>query len=237
MRRGAAAARRFARVPPDDLRARVDAAHLPGPVDAGVVMGAKLVIALGLAGTVVIADSLGSLPAAPLLMVVAPVAGFLFPDLVLGRRARRIASRIRAEVPELADRLHLAVSAGLAPLRAAAVAAAPGQGPLSRELAIAAACARSGVPFDAALDRFMRRCPSADARAMAAALLRSQHQGSDIAPVLLAIAEASRREASLRLRDRAQRAAPKIQLAVALLLVPAAMALIAAALVSGLFGG
>ena len=91
------------------------------------------------------------------------------------------------------------------------------------------------MPLARALERVVRRCPVPEVRSLAAALVRSQEQGTDIAPFLDEVARGARRRRSLVLRDRAQKAAPKIQLAVALLLVPAAMALVAAALVSGLF--
>lgn len=220
---------------PDDLQAKVDAAHLPPGLDGRALIGLKLSLAAVAATLAFIAASLSVLPAAPVFMLLLPTAGFLAPDLVLGRRARRISREAVAEVPDFADRLHLAVSAGLPPLSAAAIASERRAGLFSREVAVAVAAAQAGLPFAASLERLVRRCPGPEVRSIAAALRRSQEQGTDIAPVLLDISESARREASLRLRDRAQRAAPKIQLAVALLLVPAAMALIAAALLSGLF--
>lgn len=220
--------------PPDDLQARLDAAQLPGDIDASALMALKVGLAVCAGATAFVAASLEAFVAAPLVLLAAPVCGFLLPDLILRRRARRIGREVAAEVPELADRLHLAISAGLAPLAAAAIAGGASEGTLSRELSRAAATACAGEPLAGALERLVRRCPAPGARSIAAALLRSQEQGTDIAPALLAIAESARRDASLRLRDRAQRASPKIQLVVALLLVPAAMCLIAAALISGL---
>jgi tight adherence protein C len=220
---------------PDDLRARIEAARLGPGVDVRLVMGAKLLLA---AGAGVVAFALASLSpggTAVLLLLALPAAAFLIPDAILGWRSRRIQSGVLAEVPDVADRLHLVVSGGLGPVRAIAVACGPGSGPLSRELAAASDAAQAGVPFASALQRVVGRCPVPEVRSLVAALLRSQEQGTDIAGFLDELARDARRRQALALRDRAQKAGPKIQLAVALLLVPAAMALIASALASGLF--
>ena len=63
---------------------------------------------------------------------------------------------------------------------------------------------------------------------------RASLQGSSLGPGLEALARGSRAERARRLEERAQHAAPQIQLVVALLLVPAAMLLIGAALVATL---
>ena len=231
------AARRLARVHPEDLQAKVDAAQLPRDLDSAALMGIKVSLAAATGGLLFVAASVSPLPAGSFLLLVAPPAAFLVPDALLARRARRVQAAVAAEIPELADRLHLAVCAGLPPVRAIAVAARQGPGPLSRELAAAASAAQAGVQLSRALDRVTRRCPVPEVRSIAAALIRSQRQGSDIAPLLLDVSRSARRRSSLDIRDRAQKAAPKIQLAVALLLVPAAMALIGSALLSGLFSG
>ena len=71
---------------------------------------------------------------------------------------------------------------------------------------------------------------------LVAAIARSERHGAPLAPALQSLATEARAEQSRRLRDRAARAAPKIQLVVALVLVPAVMLLVAAVLVQGLGG-
>lgn len=227
---------RLAGKAPGDLQARLESAHVPARLDAVTLMGVKLGLA-ALAGAFAFAvASISGSRAALVLLVGLPAAAFLAPDLLLGRRGQRIRARVLAEVPDVSERLHLAVSSGLPPLRALAVATRSGSGPLGLEMAEAAARAQAGVPFSDSLARVAMRCPSAEVAALVAALVRCQEQGADIGDLLLGISSAARRRESLRIKDRAQKAAPKIQLVVALLLVPAALALIAAALVSGLFG-
>ena len=128
------------------------------------------------------------------------------------------------------DLLRVAVAAGLPPrprARARSGAATPGRS--------AASCARRrasaalGVPRAQALARLARRCPLEGIAALVAASPRASatarrwRRRSPPRPPRRA--RASARSA----RERAARAAPKIQLVVALLLVPAVLLLVAAA--------
>jgi tight adherence protein C len=63
-----------------------------------------------------------------------------------------------------------------------------------------------------------------------AALQRAERHGAPLGPALAALAADARARRAQALRERAAKAAPKIQLVVALLLVPAVMLLLGAAL-------
>ena len=73
-----------------------------------------------------------------------------------------------------------------------------------------------------------------EAHALAAAVRRAERHGAPLGPAVAALAAGARAERGRRVRDRAQRAAPKIQLVVALLLVPAVLLLVGAGLLAGL---
>ena len=122
----------------------------------------------------------------------------------------------------------------LPPAEALARAAISGSGPLSADLHALGAAARLGDGRAEGLDRLRRRLPVPEVRALAAAVLRCERHGVPLGPEVAALAAAARAERSRRVRDRAQRAAPKIQLVVALLLVPAVLLLVAAGLLAGL---
>jgi hypothetical protein len=83
----------------------------------------------------------------------------------------------------------------------------------------------AGEPFS---DRPACACP------LTAALLRAERHGAPLGPALHALATDARARHAQRLRERAARAAPKIQLVVALLLVPAVMLMVGAALATAL---
>jgi tight adherence protein C len=85
-----------------------------------------------------------------------------------------------------------------------------------------------------ALGALLGRCPVDGVGALAAAIGRSDRHGAPLAPALEALAAEARAQQARELRDGAARAAPKIQLVVALVLVPAVMLLLAAVLVQTL---
>jgi tight adherence protein C len=219
---------------PVDLATRLEAAGLPDAVTAAEVMGLKCGAAA--------AGALAALPAAalapgrlgPVLIAAAPAAAFLAPDAWLARRTRRRRAAMAAELADVLDLLHVAVGAGLSPLRAIGEVGRRRGGPLAAELRVASARAALGVPRARALERMQRRCPVDGIAALVSAIGRAERHGAPLAPALRALAADARAQRAQRLRERAGRAAPKIQLVVALLLVPAVILLVSACLAAAL---
>ena len=215
---------------PRDLARRLDAAGAPPTVAVAEVMALKCGAA--------VAALIAALPAAALLpgrlgpaaVLAAPAGAFVTPDAWLARSTRRRRIAMAAELPEVLDLLHVAVSAGLPALRALGEVGRRRRGPLAAELRTAATRAALGVPRAQALERLARRCPLEAVAALAAAIARSERHGAPLAPALRALAADARAQRAQRVRERAARAAPKIQLVVALLLVPAVMLLVGACL-------
>jgi tight adherence protein C len=145
-------------------------------------------------------------------------------------RGRAIAS----ELADVLDLLCVAIGAGLSPGRALAEVGRRRRGLLASELRAAAARIELGVPSADALALLARRCPSDGIAPLVAAIGRADRHGAPLAPALAALAADARARRAQRMSDRAARAAPKIQLVVALLLVPSVMLLVAAALADGL---
>ena len=230
----ARATRAPARAAPADLQARIAAAGVPLGLTAPDVMALKGATALiGLLLAFPLATALpGRLGLVAL--AAAPAAGFFAPDLALGRRARSRGARMADELPDVLDLLRVAVQAGLPVGRALAEVGRRCSGPLAAELDAAAARMRLGATRDAALSELVARCPADGVAALAAAVARADRHGAPLAPALEALAAQARAEQARRLRDAAARAAPKIQLVVALVLVPAVMLLVAAVLVQAL---
>jgi tight adherence protein C len=213
---------------PRGLADRIAAAGLDTPAkDVMAVKVGAAVAGLALAATL--------LPLAPgrtglLLLVAAPAAGYLGPDAVLRRRARGRTRQIEAELADVLDLLRVAVAAGLAPGRALAEVGRRHPGVLAAELAKAAAHAALGVPRADTYAQLARRAPAAGIPALVAALERADRHGAPLAPALTAEATTARARTAQRAAEQAARAAPQIQLVVALLLVPAVLLLVAAAL-------
>jgi tight adherence protein C len=217
-----------------DVAARLDAAGRPLGLSVADVLA--LEAGGGLAAGLLALSTASLAPGrlGLLLLVVAPAAGFAAPTLLLARAARARAARIDLELPDVAELLRVAIDAGLPPLRALAEVGRRHPGLLAAELGAVHARTELGVPRDDALDRLVRRAPTPGVSALVAALRRSARHGSPLGPALGAIAADARAERTRRIRDTAARAAPKVQLVVALLLVPAVLLLVAAALAASL---
>jgi tight adherence protein C len=223
--------------PPRDLHARLAAAGHPGGLGARELMAAKLAGALGgaLAGTTLGALAPGRLGIA--LAVAGPVAGFLAPDRWLAGRARRRAEEALRELPALLDLLRVTVEAGLPLAAALAEVGRRARGPLADEWRRVGRESALGVPLSTALAGTTERLPLPEVETLVAALDRAALHGAPLADTLAAQADGARLARRRRIQEEAAKAGPKIQLVVALLLVPSVLLLVAAALVAALVGG
>ena len=167
-------------------------------------------------------------------LVSAPAAGFLAPEHVLRARARARAKIMQSELPDVLDLMRVAVAAGLAPRRALREVGRRHPGLLAAELKRAAGRNELGEPAEQALAQLERRCPAIGIPAFVAALKRAERHGAPLGPALAAQAAEARSLRAAHRSEQAAKAAPKIQLIVALLLVPAVLLLVAAALIPAL---
>ena len=213
---------------PRSLTARIAAAGLDTPVADVMAVKTGAAVAGLAAGAALAAHAPGRLGVA--LVVAAPATAFLVPDAWLRRRARARGHAIESELADVLDLLRVAVAAGLAPRRALAEVGRRHPGLLAAELHRAAQRAALGVPAATAIRELEARAPAAGIAPLAAALRRAERHGVPLAPTLAAQAQEARARTAQRATEAAARAAPKIQLVVALLLVPAVMLLVAAAL-------
>ena len=197
--------------------------RLTGPRLAGAGVGALAALAVA--------------PAAPgrLVPIVAGglvAAGFVAPDAWEERAARRRRAAIVAALPDALDLVAVGVAGGRTPVSLFSEIAAGTAGPLARELALTIAEIEAGARQHEALASLRERTGLPELGAMSAALERSRRYGSPLAEQLHSQAMALRTEEQRRIAERAARAAPKIQLVIALVLVPSALLAIAAALIA-----
>jgi len=215
------------------LSSRLAKAGLADRISVRAVLAAKLGGALaGALWAMVIA------PSAPgrLVWIVAialPAGGFLGPDAWLEHRARQRLRALRAGLPDALDLLAVGTAAGRSPLAGLAELGA-GEGPLARELAMLSAESSCGLPQGDALESLRRRAPVREVAAMCGVIERSRRYGSPLADQLREQATALRGVQRRRIEEQAAKAAPKIQLAVALLLVPSVLLMIAAGLLANI---
>ena len=184
-------------------------------------------------------------PAAPgrtpiLVAVGLPLAGFLAPDVLRERRARRRQRRLVAALPDALDLLAVSAGSGRGPAAGLEELARAGEGPLAEEMRLTLAELSCGTPLADALRSLRARVPGVELARLVAAIERSRRLGSPLADQLRRQATALRRDSRREVEDRAARAAPKIQLVVALVLVPSVLLMIAAGLIANagtLLGG
>ena len=161
-----------------------------------------------------------------------PLAGFVLPDALRERRARRRHRRLLAALPDALDLLAVSAGSGRGPAAGIEQLARAGEGPLAEELRLTAAELSCGVPLSAALQSLRSRVPGGEMATLVATIERSRRFGSPLADQLRRQATALRRDSRRAVEERAARAAPKIQLVVALVLVPSVLLMIAAGLVA-----
>lgn len=176
-------------------------------------------------------------PAAPgrmalLVALALPVAGFLVPDALLERAARQRQRRIVAALPDALDLLAVSAASGRGPAAGLGQLARAGEGPLAEELRRLVAELECGAPLSVALAELRLRVPGPELAALVASIERSRRFGSPLADQLRRQAVALRRDSRRAVEERAARAAPKIQLVVALVLVPSVLLMIAAGLIA-----
>jgi tight adherence protein C len=215
---------------PEDLARRLAAAGAPSALRPADVMAAKTGAAL--LALLAVAGPATALPGrlGPVALVAAPLAAAYAPELWLRRRARARARQMATEVADVLDLLRVCVEAGRPPSAALAEVGRRHRGLLGRELRRAAHELALGHPHHAVLDALAARCPVDELAALTSALRRADRHGAPLAPALTALAADARAARARAVREQAAKAAPKIQLVVALLLVPAVMLLIGAAL-------
>ena len=186
----------------------------------------------GLLGAALLPGRLGLLAA-----IAAPALGFLAPDLWLARRRAEVVAEVRRELPSLLDLLAVAVEAGMSLPAALAEVGRRSRTRLARSWAGIAAQVAVGVPLAEALEAHRREVAIPEVDSFVGALARAARHGVPLADTLAAQAREVRLARRRAIQEQAARAGPKMQLVVALLLVPSAMLLVAAALVGALLDG
>jgi tight adherence protein C len=196
--------------------------------------GVRVKLATAIAGALV---GLIAAPAAPgrtslLVLIAMPAAGFVLPDALLERKARRRHRRLLAALPDALDLLAIGSAAGRGPAAGFAEIARAGSGPLADEMGIAVAELECGAPLGEALGALRERVPGSEIATLCASIERSRRLGSPLADQLRRQSASLRRDQRRAVEEHAARAAPKIQLVIALVLVPSVLLMIAAALIA-----
>jgi len=168
----------------------------------------------------------------PPIVIAAGLGGFFTPDLLLERAARRRHRRMIGALPDALDLLSVSVATGRSLGASLSELAVSGRGPLARELARAGQDMAWGTGQRLALEGLKQRITGKEIASLTANLERSRKLGSPLADQLRRQSAGLRQDQRRAIEEEAARAAPKIQLVIALVLVPSVLLLIVAALVA-----
>jgi tight adherence protein C len=208
-------------------RAGLEGALSPSSVVVAKVFALALALALLLPLVTLMPGRTGALVAA-----LGAGTGFLLPDLVLARRARERHLRMVAALPDSLDLLATVLGAGRTTGAAFAAVARWGRGPLASELELVSRTIEAGAPREAGLELLRKRIGGVEVSAFTSGMERSMRLGSPVAEELRRQATDLRARHRRQIVEQASRAAPKIQLVIALILVPAVLLLVVAVLVA-----
>lgn len=207
----------------------LDAAGRPGGLTLEGYMGRKLAMTMVLGAIGVLAALAGTVALLPVLLIV----GWFVTDLLLIQGARARQARIARDLPDFLDVLAVSVGAGIAFRPGMRRVAEELAGPVGEEVLTALRQMDLGATRREALEALRDRNDSEALGVLVSGILQAEELGVPLAGALVDQAADMRRAAYQRARRQAQRAAPRVSLIVAGLIVPAAILLIAAAMFLG----
>jgi tight adherence protein C len=147
-------------------------------------------------------------------------------DFWLSRTGRRRQERLERDIPDFIDILAITVRAGTGYRAALGRVARSLTGPAAEEVLATLRQMDLGATRREAFEALRQRNASETLDAFVAAQLQAEELGVPLADALAAIAADTRRSAAQDARRRAHRAAPRVSLIAATLLLPATMLLI-----------
>lgn len=158
----------------------------------------------------------------PLLLgvLLSGVAGAAARDHLLTRAVRRRRARLQTELPDVAELLALAVSAGEGPIGALERVCRTTRGELTREVERTLAEARSGVPLVAALERMADRTDAPAVARFADGVAVALERGTPLAEVLRAQAQDARSGARQELMETGGKKEVAMMVPVVFLVLP-----------------
>ncbi|MPY80348.1 MAG: type II secretion system (T2SS), F family protein [Actinophytocola sp.] len=169
--------------------------------------------------------------------VVFLLLGWFWLDLMLWAYARRRATEIEKTLPDFLDVLSVTVSAGLDFRRALWRVCESMPGPLAEEFTLALQQIELGTSRRDALRQVRSRTSSSTLSQFLTAVLQAEELGAPLSEALIEISVDMRRNTSQEARRRAARTAPRIQLVVTFLMVPAALILLLGAILISMSQG
>jgi tight adherence protein C len=211
------------------IRRKLDAAGKPGGMTLQGYAGRKAGYTIIMGG----AGALFALRGNVLPGVLFIAFGWFYTDIWLSGVARARQARIQRDLPDFLDILAVTVSAGVAFRSALERVAEALEGPLGEEIMTALRQMELGMSRRQALEGIKDRNSSESLNQFITALLQAEELGVPLADALGNLAEDMRRSFYQAARRRAAKASPRVSLIVSTVIVPGAIILIVASVISG----
>jgi tight adherence protein C len=209
--------RRFGRVRESHLRAELMAAGMY-TTSPRTLLGYR-VLAAGLLPALILL--LGSASPASIVLALAMIGlGWMFPLVIVRRRARLRIDEIDHALPDLVDLLVVTVEAGLGFSGSLRVAADQFAGPLSDELRLTLQEQAMGLTMDAALLRLLERAQTPSMRSFVRSVIQGESLGVSTGTIMRNIAVEMRKRRRRAAEERAQKAPIKLLFPLVFLIFP-----------------
>ena len=167
----------------------------------------RVLSTLGLTGVGVFYATGSGRPATRLLVVVlAPLLGWMLPDSILSMRIRGRLTRIERSAPDMIDLLAITVQAGLSLDQAMKVTGERMRGPLADEMRLMLNEIRVGQDRSEALKRMADRADTPTLRSFTRAMAQSEATGVSVGTTLKALAVDARLRRKASAEEHAQKA-------------------------------
>ena len=213
-----------------EIRRRIDSAGRPGGMTVESYAGRKATLFVLMTTTgLLLLIAFGTI----IPLITLGIYGWIATDISLAGTARRRQQAIDRALPDFLDIVAVSVSAGVSFRPALRRVAESLGGPMGEEAITALRHMELGSSRREAFLALRERNQSAFVAQFVTALLQAEELGVPLAESLVDISREMRREAYQRGRREAARAAPRVSLIVSMLIVPAALILIIAALFVG----
>lgn len=180
--------------------------------------------------------ALGIHPAAGTLGGVIGVAAWTAPPAQVASKARRRTAHIVRTLPDLIDVVVFCTQAGMPLEPALRLAVKELPGPLADELETTLKAISLGTPRTKAYRGFSDRIPAPAVRGLIGSLVQADELGTPINDTLTRQASMLRAARRQAVRDQAARTAPKVQLVVAMVMVPGALLVVVGVMALNMIG-
>ena len=205
----------------DAIATRLLAAGLSSRVTATQFLALKGALAIG----GILFTSLLGIAASPLfgllLMPIAAVFGFLFPDVFLTMKIRARREAIRVQLPDALDLLAVSVEAGLGFDGALTKLTEHMEGPLVDEFALTLGEIRIGESRHDALKKFTERVPSPEVASFVRSVIQADQLGISLGRILRVQGADSRLRRQAAAEERAMKAPIKMLFPTVMFIFPA----------------